>query len=365
MCLSRYGEIVRVAPNEISVARGDGWQDVHRRRFGHKPFPKNPIWWGDLPGRTPSVVSTPNETDHVRMRSLLRYCFTPRAVLAQEPTIKHYVQKLVAKLQERCSESRDASTVVNIVDWYMFTTFDIVGDLGFNETFNCLENSTYHPWVAEVFTYFKVGALVVPIRFYAVLFRILMHLIPAKTLNASRANYDWGVAKTHRRLKLGAHRNDFMEEIMKRNDNFKAMSLPELENNMNILIVAGSETCGSVLSGTTHYLLRTPHALQKLKDEVRSTYKSAEEMTFTNLLRLPYLNAVIEEGLRLCPPNPSGLQHLVPEGGDTACGAWFPGGVSIVPRRPNLSGTCADLNFGTDAHWRTSMVPISLTYQLP
>ena len=310
------------------MARGDGWSDVHRRRYGHQPFPKNPIWWGDLPGRTPSIVSTPNEADHVRMRRLLRYCFTPRAVLAQEPTIKLYVSKLVAKLQERCSKSPDAATTINIVDWYMFTTFDVIGDLAFGETFHCLDNSTYHPWVAEVFTYFKVGAQVVPIRFYSILFRLLMRMIPAKTLDASRANYNWGVAKTHRRLQSGSHRNDFMEEIMKRNQDFKAMSLPELENNMNILIVAGSETCGSVLSGTTNYLVKTPHALAKLKDEIRSTFHSASDMSFSSLMKLPYLNAVIEEGLRVCPPNPSGLQHLVPEGGDTACGMWFPGGVS-------------------------------------
>jgi len=41
------------------------------------------------------------------------------------------------------------------------------------------------------------------------------------------------------------------------------------------------------------------------------------------------LNAVIEEGLRMCPPSASALQHLVPTGGDTVCGEFLPENTNV------------------------------------
>ena len=107
------------------------------------------------------------------------------------------------------------------------------------------------------------------------------------------------------------------------------MSIPEIENNTNVLIVAGSETCGTVLSGTTNYLLKFPAAYKSLTKEIRTAFSKAEDITFTALADLPYLNPVIEEGLRMSPPSASALQHLVPVGGDTVCGDWLPEGVSL------------------------------------
>jgi len=50
--------------------------------------------------------------------------------------------------------------------------------------------------------------------------------------------------------------------------------------------------------------------------------------------KLPYLSAVIEEGLRMAPPVPSGLPRVVPADGGMVCGEWLPGGVSWVSSSP-------------------------------
>lgn len=331
-----YGGVVRVAPNEISVARSEGWNDIYCRRPGHQAFPKNPIWWGDLPGRAPSIVSTPNPADHRRMRALLSTCFTPSALQAQEPAIISHVDNLIEQLRRRCGKQDQDTTIINIVEWVSFVVFDIIGDLGFGETFHCLHNNALHPWVAELFTYSKVCAAVAALRHYTTVFNLLMRCLPAKNLEAAQANYRWGVEKTHRRLNLEIQREDFVSRIIHFSDNEDLrMSLPELENNMNLLIFAGSDTCATVLSGTVNYLVKTPYALKTLVHEVRSAYRDPSEMLFSSAQSLPYLVAVVEEGLRLCPPNPSGLQHVVPPGGDTVCGHWLPGGVSGLPVAAN------------------------------
>lgn len=54
---------------------------------------------------------------------------------------------------------------------------------------------------------------------------------------------------------------------------------------------------------------------------------------------LPYLNAVINEGLRIAPPSVIGVPRIVPKGGDTICGQWVPEGVRIEISKRILSLT--------------------------
>jgi cytochrome P450 len=333
----RYGDIVRVAPNEVSFADEQAWDDIYRHRKGHKPFPKNPVWWGELPGRAESIVSASSIDNHERLRKILGKCFTDHALAEEEPVVQLHVNRLIEKLHERV-EASGASATVNIVDWFMFTTFDITGDLSFGDSkaFGCLENSTYHPWVLEIFSYFKLGALFSTVRFYKNLASLIMQFMPASAMESQEKNYQWACTKVHSRMNLEVQRRDFMSKILpdfdgggKRSRKLGKISLAELENNFYVMTVAGSETCGTVLSGTTNYLLKTPRALGKIVEEIRTTFPESHMLTFETLAKLPYLNAVIKEGLRLSPPVGGALAHLVPEGGDTVCGIWLPAGVCI------------------------------------
>ncbi|KAF2661056.1 cytochrome P450 [Lophiostoma macrostomum CBS 122681] len=331
----RYGDVVRVAPNEVSFSDAGAWRDIHCRRPGHKPFKKNPVWWGEVPGRAESIVSASTSANHERLKRALEHCFTDRALVSEEPLIQRHVAKLVARLKEQAEVSLDCSTVVNIVDWYMFTTFDIIGELCFGDprAFDCLENKVFHPWVLEIFSYFRIGALFSTIRFYPLVEKVLMRLLPAKAMEAQERNYRWACNKVNHRLNLDVAQEDFMSKLVPQLDTSvgqsrttspDAMSLAELHNNAYVLTVAGSETCGTVLSGTTHYLLENRDALRELTKEIRDAFGSANEMTFGSLVALPYLNAVINEGLRLSPPVGGSLAHVVPEGGDTVCGIYLP-----------------------------------------
>jgi cytochrome P450 len=77
----------------------------------------------------------------------------------------------------------------------------------------------------------------------------------------------------------------------------------------------------------THWLLKTPHVFDKLKKEIR-TIEKAEDLTHERLAKMPYLNACIEEGLRIFPPVPGGNLRSVPKGGASVSGHQLPEGVS-------------------------------------
>lgn len=104
--------------------------------------------------------------------------------------------------------------------------------------------------------------------------------------------------------------------------------MEKLQANSSILIIGGSETTATLLSGVTFFLLTNPDALRKLTDEVRSAFKTEDEININTVSNLPYMLACLDEALRMYPPVPIGLPRIVPKGGTKICGYYVPENVS-------------------------------------
>lgn len=90
------------------------------------------------------------------------------------------------------------------------------------------------------------------------------------------------------------------------------------------------------------WLMRTPRAYKKLCDEIRSAFPTVEDMSFTKLQQLPYLNACLDEGMRIFPSIPTGLVRTVHEGGDWVAGEWIPGGTTVSVHAWSATHTAAN-----------------------
>jgi len=105
----------------------------------------------------------------------------------------------------------------------------------------------------------------------------------------------------------------------------------EIEANINFLLLAGTETTATALSGTTYYLLKNREALRRATEEVRNAFKREEDITFVTAAdRLPYVQACLAEGLRIYPPGPIGAPRRTPKGTITMiAGHAVPGDVTV------------------------------------
>lgn len=112
-------------------------------------------------------------------------------------------------------------------------------------------------------------------------------------------------------------------------DTAQGMSTTELEGTAHIVVTAGSETTPTLLSGVTNLLLRNPDQMEKLKQEIRSTFKSADEITMASVNRLPYLLACLNESLRMFPPATHGMVREAADGGVQVAGHFIPAGSLI------------------------------------
>jgi cytochrome P450 len=96
-------------------------------------------------------------------------------------------------------------------------------------------------------------------------------------------------------------------------------------------MVAGSDTTSISLSAILYYVLRNPGVLKRLRDEVDRhcpQNRASPHVTFAQSQNMPYLQAVIKEALRMHPATGLPLERVVPEGGATISGVFFPEGAS-------------------------------------
>ncbi|KAF2682315.1 isotrichodermin C-15 hydroxylase [Lentithecium fluviatile CBS 122367] len=325
----KYGPVLRVAPNEVTFASKDAWPDIHQPRPGHQPFLKDPLWWKAQPDHPDSIINAISPDVHAKIRKTLAPGFTPRALKAQEPFIQKYVNLLVERIAERTEAAPGKGVELDICPWMNFAAFDIFGDLGFGESFTCLESSEYHPWIALLFNSVKAASFVAAARFYPLVEFILMKCIPPSLKKMQADHYQHIADRVDRRLNLEMSRPDLMSHVNQQRSGEKGLSADEISATFMVLTTAGSETTATTLCGAFNELIAHPEKLSRLTKEVRSAFQTREQITLEAVKNLPYLNAVIHESLRLCPAIPWVLSRLVPPGGDTVCGTWLPGGTPV------------------------------------
>lgn len=96
------------------------------------------------------------------------------------------------------------------------------------------------------------------------------------------------------------------------------------------LMFAGADTSGNAMMLGSFYLLKQPDTYKKLKSELSDAWSSLDSPpSLQQLERLPYLNGVVKESLRLSSGVVSGLLRVVPDKGETISGHAVPGGAVV------------------------------------
>jgi len=155
-----------------------------------------------------SLVS--NNADHSRMRRLLSHAFSDAALRHQEQLITRYLELLVEKLRQQVVGPEQGK--VDLVQWYNFTTFDILGDLCFDESFEALNKGQYHSWVASIFQSLKMARMFRVFRAYPIVGKMIISLIKLfpQATKAGAEHQALTAQKTERRLDRQTDRKDIM-----------------------------------------------------------------------------------------------------------------------------------------------------------
>jgi cytochrome P450 len=203
----------------------------------------------------------------------------------------------------------------------------LIGDLSFGENFGCLDSGDYDPFVRSIKAISKELTFIQMWKYYG-LTRLGRFFTPRDVAGTRARNMKRVVDAVERRVRHNTGRKDFLYYILAANDE-KGMTRAEIDVNSFSLNIAGSESTATLLAGATYYILKHPRVYEKLINEIRTAYKSADEITLTSVNDLEYLDSVLSEALRLYPPVAGTLPRVVPPGGESINGAYIPAGTTV------------------------------------
>lgn len=341
----RYGPIIRVGPNQLSYTTSAALKTIYGHHHvgmeGFSEFEKDPVEYMEAPNGVHSILSAP-AVDHQRYRKLLSNSFSANGMKDMQPRVQAFAELLITGLKEETAKNeggKETKHYTDMVQWYNWTTFDLIGSLAFGSSFGCLEHRREHPWIKAVFGGVKFAYLISGLRHYKLQYLAPLFL-PKQAIQSMVDSMHFSAEKVEERIRQGTDKGDFWDTVIKNSDFDKGtgMTKEEMVANAGLLVLGGSETTATLLAGTSFLLCKNPEVMKKLNVEVRGTFEKEEDINLMSVGKLEYMLAVLDEGLRLYPPVPKQGNRVVPKQGAFVAGKWVPGGVSFVSFKFEFAG---------------------------
>lgn len=315
----KYGDVVRIAPNELSFATVQSYKDIYGHATkGRQPFLKSAFYDN---GGTPAIVSTRDPADHSKQRRSLASAFSAKSLREQEHIVHKYFDLFLTQMAKLGGPSTEGIDATEAFEW---VTFDIIGDLAFGESFDAVANGKTNFWVSVILGSLWFGNIVGLQKRLPIIKLFIPFMIPKQFARDNEAHKRLTSEKISKRMSMRdtVTRADFFDEIIKRGEYSKSF----LEEQASTLIIAGAEP-STVLAASLYFLSKNPDCLARLQEEVRNTFQSLDQVTGDACAHLPYLRAVLDEALRIFPAASFGLPRVSP--GATVDGHYIPRGTVV------------------------------------
>ncbi|KAH9937982.1 cytochrome P450 monooxygenase pc-bph [Amylocystis lapponica] len=391
----KFGTFVRLGPKHVSISSPAALNAV----YGHSSRTLKSEFYDAFVMFDAALFSTRSRTVHTRKRRIVAHMFAPQGVREFEPAIREHLGELCGKWDKLC-EQVDSGKQEGILGtsawttekgyvwfkctpWLNYFSFDTIGHLAFGQKFGMLhtgkdimkvakslqagldacDTSGTHQYETEevsvIATLSKRADFTLLLAVLPLSWRPILKCLPwvSQGNTAVRQLMGIGVTTVARRLSAAAlgngemeKRDDMLERLLEgRDEEGKPMGPPELSAEALTLFIAGSDTVATSASAIIYYVSRDARVKEKLQAELDTALDVDAELAHYELVRhLPYLDAVINEGLRLFSTVGGSLPRVVPEGGLTVLGETFKEGTVLsvqaytVHRDPDVWGVDAE-----------------------
>ncbi|KAJ5017560.1 putative sterigmatocystin biosynthesis P450 monooxygenase STCB [Colletotrichum sp. SAR 10_99] len=304
----------------------EGFTAIHRIGSG---FVKTQ-WYEDFSGGSGIGIGVFAMTDtkrHAARRKLFARAFSTANIRQNcESVVREKVVKAVDRIKAEALNG-----FADVLHWWLLMASDVIGQLAFGESFELLESGkqkndyieTLHmaaisatlsyelPWLHKISGYIPIKAL-------------------QRVLNSGNKVSEYGGKAVSNLMRHRDNKaNIFANMLAECDANEKVDLTPQdIRIEANNFIFAGADTTSSTLTYLVWAVLKRPDLQSRLEEEVAAVEESLLlEDAF--LEKLPLLNAVVEETLRLYTALPSNLSRVVPSKGTTLGSYFIPAGLQV------------------------------------
>ncbi|KAF6835612.1 benzoate 4-monooxygenase cytochrome p450 [Colletotrichum musicola] len=319
----KYGPLVRVGPNDLMTSD----PDLMKRMLGVRTNYKRSNWYDAMrldPGRD-NVLSMRDNELHGRLRSQMAAGYSGKEVENLEAKIDENVLRFMGLIDKYVAEDKP----FDFGKKAQYFTLDVISDLAFGTPFGDLaSDSDVHEYIHTMEENMPNVFLttVMPSLLSLLSSPLFRSLLPSEK-DAIGVGKTIGIAKKVVAERFGPDKKVKKDML----GSFIAHGLTQEEASSEILmqILAGSDTTATAIRATFLYIMTNPRVTAALLAEIDAFKPSGPVIPEAEAREMPYLQAVIKEGLRIFPPVVGQMSKEVPEGGDTFKGVYLPAGTRI------------------------------------
>lgn len=359
----RYGPFVRIAPNHVSVALPDAQTIIYGHGNGAL---KSSFYDAYKFSSSYNMFTTRDRQVHTRKRKIVSHTFSQKSVLELEPHVRHFVGQLLRqwdRLHDKALEgglsgqegegwiSREGRLWLDCFPWMNYLAFDIIGDLAFGAPFGMVKAAKDVAQVpadqrAVMDSYGQTGVKYAVKEIQAIKgagyttammgvipkwLRLLLKRTPffRQGEEDSRAIFGMATMAVAKRMEVPTDRNDLLSKLQAgRDEQGVLIGREELTAEAFSFLIAGSDTTSISTCAIIYYLACTPNAQDKLHKEL-DEHLDSDVATAEQVKKLSYLQACINEGLRLHCTVGMGLHRVAAEPGMVISGNYIPSGTVV------------------------------------
>ncbi|KAK3316046.1 cytochrome P450-like protein [Apodospora peruviana] len=370
----KHGSVVRLGPNTLSFSDPEALKTIYGLNKGFIKSDFYIVQQSVVKGHSlPSLFSTTDNEFHMQFRRCVNSAFAMSALVQYEPFVDN-TTKLFLKQTERLYIDDKTQQACDFTRWLQFYAFDVIGEITYSKRHGFVEKNEDIDGIVAYLT--KLFLYVAPIGQIPILDRlflknpIYLNLSQWGFIDATFPVARFARARMAERMpELRGGDDTKTEKITKKEAGPPSPLLPTSEKQAKPLVkspdllskflaarearpdfmtdtlvqtmavsmaFAGSETTAISLSAVFYYLLKSPHALARLRAELddaarRGVFSDYETglVTWHESQTLPYLDACVKEAFRLHPAPGLPMERIVPEPGLEIAGKYVRGGTIV------------------------------------
>ncbi|KAL0260963.1 hypothetical protein SLS55_004655 [Diplodia seriata] len=338
----KHGPIVRIAPNEYSIDDPEAIRTI----YGHgTAFTKGPWYYASGAPHRPNIFTDTNPKTHATERRKFAALYSMSTLVTMERAVDHCIECF----KDRLVDFSRSGTTFDLPWWMQCFAFDTIGEITVSKRFGFLDAGKDPLGIISGLDGFltycgRVG--VFPETHLA-----LFTLVSMLGANAFDHIVKFSDDQVHA-YKQNVEGETFLSKALRiHQEEPRKLSEHDIQGICQMNVVAGSDTSSISLTSILWHLLKNQDALGKLRAEVDQMYSqnaARDVITFADSQNMPYLQGAIKEALRLHPATGLPLSRVVPKGGATISGHFFPEGTIV-----GVNSWVAHHNtqvFGDDVH---------------
>jgi len=332
----KYGPIVRVRPDMVVICDDQVWDEV--LRMGSN-FHKAEFHERMRIGSDRFLFSITDVRQHAARRRLFARALTMDALRRNwEAQVRVKVDTAVDQIRLEA-----AGGVADIFKWWRLMTADVIALLSFGDSFNMVE--TAGEGEREYFDALVNAGLNIVLRDLFPFLPLLTRILPFQKLrdivNADHVVTEKGDTAVRNLRSTGAGRPNLFSNMLAEAEKAQAgekegsvLTDDAVRSEVAGFLMAGSDTTGFAMTMITWVVLRKPQLQRQLEEEVAGL---SDNFTDKDVEKLPLLNSVIDEAMRMYNPAGGGMHRKAPPEGATFLGHYLPGGTNIIVQHYSIA----------------------------